>query len=475
MSESNGCACLAAENGNRDRLVDLLFAVVIALTAATRWRFVAQAFGPAEIAGALACVLVLVRAWGRGGVRGLCPGGWFLLAWGVVWVCAVAGSLSRLTFAEGNPAGFWHNALAVAYVTVMCWAFWLEYRAPVCAPAASAGCSGAAAPVSVGAGGGGRLRRMIGLAGGLSLALYGSAYLLTVTGATTAFLFQTPQGSRFAGLATNPNQMALLAMVAFCLCAYLARATVGWRRYFWLAAALVQLFVMWGTRSDIGKGLCVILPGIFIGAWVLTLLRKWLPAWRTCVVMVVALTLVGTYFVVSGKGIDLAWQVQGLLREKMASEREEGNLKYRLKLLENACTVIERSPVWGAGFGAQIEYDQVFPAFPQGREAHNTPVDIALAAGLLGLLAAMLAAARAVWNVWRGGNWVLLGCLVAMGIFGTVHNYMRHPAVWFFVLFCLLWRREWDGTEEQGSAGGRPDEPGADTLAPAADAGGPGA
>ncbi len=443
----------SAASANRDRLVDLLFAVVIALTAATRLRFVAQAFGPGEIAGVLACFLTLARAFSTGGVRGLCPGGWFWGAWGVFWGCAIAGSLSRLTFSDSTPSGFWHNALAMLFLTGLTWAFVLEYRTSGC------GAGGQNGPkcLMADAAGGGRLRRMFALAGGLSLVLYGSSYLMTVTGVSGAFLFATPQGPRFAGLATNPNQMALLALLAFCICAYLAYAVRGWMRGFWLLAAVAQLFVLLGTRSDIGKGLCVLLPGIFFGSWLLTLLRKRLPAWRTFAAAVVVLTLGGAYFGMY-HGLPLAWRVQEELRAKMPSEKEEGNLKYRLKLWENACTVIERSPVWGAGFGAQIEYEQVFPSFPQGREAHDTPLDIALASGLLGLLAAMLVAARAVWNVWRGGGWVLLGCLVTLGIYGSVHNYMRHPAIWFFLLFCILWRREWLGDAKSADASPQPQQ-----------------
>lgn len=425
----------AGAGGCRGFVVDLLFALLIAFAAATRLRFAADALGPAELAGVLACLLVFLQRWRSG--RGFWPGWNFLLAWGTFWICALLGCLTRQLLSEAVIAGFWHNLLAMLYLTGLTWFFWLEYSgvAPrkTASPDRAALSSGNASSLR-------RMRRVFALAAGLAAPLSILPYLLTICGISgSLFLFHTPQGERFCGLATNPNQMALLALLACCLSLYLLASGKGVLRCLWLPVALGQLGVLWGTHSDIGKGLVYLLPGLVLASWLLSLLRRWLPGWRPFAAMVCVLVLGGAFWLCY-HGLPLAWRVQQELSTRMGSEREEGNLKYRLMLLENACTVVERSPVWGAGFGTHIEYDQIFPAAPSGREAHNTVIDVALAAGLMGLLVLGLVCARAVWNVWREGGWMLLAGLWTIFIFGSVHNYMRQPAVWLFILYCILWR-----------------------------------
>lgn len=433
----------------RNLLVDVLFAIVIVATAATKLRFVSASFGPGEIAGAVAILLAGAKATCDGGLRALWPGRWFAGAWGIFWFCAIAGSLTRLTLATSTPSGFWHNAIAMLFLTGLSWAFWLEYRTPPAQSPAPAEPSAHMLEAQA------RLRRMLGFGAGLSLLVYGSTCLLTLAGLSgTMFEFIGAHGNRFAGLATNPNQMALMAVLAFCLCAYLSFSGRGVARIGWALAGLAHLFLGWQTQSDIAKGLALIFPSLFFAAFLLTLLRRWLPSWRSFAVTLSALTLAGAYLTVT-HGIPFAWRVQQELVKHMAHEREEGDLKYRLMLLENACTVIERSPVWGVGFGTQVEYDQVLPSFPLGREAHNTPVDIALASGMAGLLVAVLVLARAIWNVWRGGGWPMLGCLTMLILYALLHNCMRHPAYLLFLLLCILWTPQ----PKPLAAASTPDEP----------------
>lgn len=120
--------------------------------------------------------------------------------------------------------------------------------------------------------------------------------------------------------------------------------------------------------------------------------------------------------------------------------------KGRVALLKNGLNAIAISPLVGFGPGSFSGDHAPF----EDREIHNTLLDWATQAGVVGGLMLLAYWLWVLRYVVKYGDTILVGLIVALGVFACFHFTLRHPLFWLMPGLVLLYC-----SHKEGQAGGR--------------------
>lgn len=253
---------------------------------------------------------------------------------------------------------------------------------------------------------------------GLSLSL---AVLLIISKFTPVLgPIRLDTGWRFLGLARNPNQigMAMVPIPFLCLL-FVREATTGLGRFGYASILALALWVGISTATD----------ALWL-AWLVGALLLALVVLTTKVAGRVhpALTVANVFGIcILGVLIMMATPLGSWVFERLASGDGGG---HRMDVWSQAFAGILESPIFGRGPGAQNLVANVGAS----REAHNSYLDIGLAAGLIGLGAAICLTASLLLRPSLVAHPLLWSAFMAMQCFVMFHYMFRHPLFWFYAI-----------------------------------------
>jgi O-antigen ligase len=225
-------------------------------------------------------------------------------------------------------------------------------------------------------------------------------------------------GFRFLGWAENPNQLGMALVPAPFLCAiFIREATTLLGRAGYACCLALALWVGLETISDALQL-----------AWLVgTILVTMATLMAKTIGRVHSAYLITNLFAIGLLGLLLLIVPFGTAIYDKLAEGDDGGAS-RPPAWKHAVAAIYESPIVGHGPGSQDLGHEVI------REAHNSYLDLALAAGLIGVGAA----------VWLSGSLVLRPSLIArpalwsafmaMQCFIMFHYIFRHPLFWFYAI-----------------------------------------
>jgi hypothetical protein len=115
--------------------------------------------------------------------------------------------------------------------------------------------------------------------------------------------------------------------------------------------------------------------------------------------------------------------------------------KARVELLKNGLQAVKLSPLVGFGPGFHSGDNGPF----DGREAHNTLIDWATQAGIVGGLILLAYWLWVLRYVVKCGDTILIGLIVALGVFACFHYTLRQPLFWLIPGLVLLYSSSKEG------------------------------
>jgi O-antigen ligase len=177
-------------------------------------------------------------------------------------------------------------------------------------------------------------------------------------------------------------------------------------------------------------------------------LRHWLAAANLHPNLRYQLLLLGLIFIVplaaslvpfAQAGADDAESFALSLAKDKGGEASERTLDLRLRLWGEAAELGVRSGGLGLGPGPHLSPPPHLR--PESREqpfeAHNTPLDIFLQSGFIGLATLGGFVLSTALLLYRAKLDFLLTLIVAITIFSSAHLNIRHPIVWFALALCV--------------------------------------
>jgi O-Antigen ligase len=416
---------------------DMLLALGLLLSTASQLRLAGAKIGPGEACLLIWLVLSLVQVAGRLGPP-LSPVLTRLLAFWMVF--ALAMSIGTMTgFATGDlhdPMWFQHDAMAYVLAAVLSCLFAVE-------PGAWS-----------------RLRRV--------------AWLLATLGASS-FALQLACGwdlivigdvdpwswDRFRGFSANANQLALVSAVLGLLSLHLAETAnrLG-GKITALICAGVAIVVGRLTKSDSFLLVLVAAGPIFI----VLKLRTWLqsPERRLTLrsaaawILVLALPLMLAGIVPLGSSISL--QAEDLVKDmaKGTTRDTEETARVRFLIWGEAVSRGVESGMLGLGPGPHLEIPSSILAGRRSTkndpknmehpkwsiapnfEAHNTLLDLFTQGGLLVVASFVWLMGATLLMTSRARLDGLTTLLCGLALFSIFHLIVRHPIVWFAIVFCMV-------------------------------------
>jgi O-antigen ligase len=249
-------------------------------------------------------------------------------------------------------------------------------------------------------------------------------------------------GVRFAGLATNPNQNALLLISLPFLLLFAFRDTEITPRGRMIGVLLgaFGLAAGWGTGSAALRltwimliPLALLIPVFVRGkARVLKEERNFLASLLIGALLVFLSSatffsmLAGALNAVLGEaGVVLPFGFGTAHTDRI---HLSGGAEWtdRFVLWKNAWLVIKESLLFGYGPGPLSGLEAPFG----GSEAHNSLLDWSMATGLIGVAFLVTLIICVAWRSLATGNTDLFFALGALSMFGMAHQVLRHPFVW---------------------------------------------
>ncbi len=113
---------------------------------------------------------------------------------------------------------------------------------------------------------------------------------------------------------------------------------------------------------------------------------------------------------------------------------EVAQVRSRFELLKNGLDAVALSPLVGFGPGSYSGDKGPF----EGREAHNTLIDWATQAGIVGGLLLLSFWFWVLRYVVKYGEAIFIGLIVALGVFACFHYTLRQPLFWLMPALVLL-------------------------------------
>lgn len=247
---------------------------------------------------------------------------------------------------------------------------------------------------------------------------------------------------RFRGWAENPNQLAIACCVTTLLAVHLASTSTGFGRLFGFLAAVGPLVAGRLSKSD-----AFISVMIFSGALLFGLqLRRWISTAGSRSDLRYAFVLLALIFAIPATvslwpfakaGASDAEDFALNLAKDKGGAASERTLDLRLHLWQQATQLGMRSGSLGLGPGPHLDAPDTAHNRDNPFEAHNTPLDVFLQGGMLGLVALAGLVASTALLLYRAKLDALLVLVIAVTIFSTAHLIIRHPIVWFAMALCV--------------------------------------
>jgi O-antigen ligase len=257
----------------------------------------------------------------------------------------------------------------------------------------------------------------------------------------TPFVEPWYEGSRFLGWTINPNQLACVLVPLPFLSLYLSTQVTGRRLKIWCLFLMAgSLIVGIGTDSD------AMMIGWLVGIGLLILLRihrsilNFATQHRIVTFGYIA-NLFSTVFALlllvsaldQSETGNFFTNLYDSLNNKGQQAGNQGD--DRLNLWQNGLQAVRTSPVFGLGPGPHSGFTAPFLDV----EAHNSFIDWASSAGIVGLVAYLVLLGWIVWHAWRHGSVILIAAMVAAIIFTLFHFVLRQTVFWFYLLSIAEW------------------------------------
>lgn len=238
-------------------------------------------------------------------------------------------------------------------------------------------------------------------------------------------------GPRFRGFAQDPNQLGFyLAALPF-MAVWLtrrrdqahSRSRAALSRP-WMAVALaVCAGGMVMTQSDsLALAWTAGLLAMYARHYV-TLLGRPVTGYWSGVLQIFIIPAAVVAVAVSLSGPIIGSTVTGV--QSLAGKDNQAST--RLALWESAMQATSESPVFGWGPGS---YSGLYGPY-EGFEAHNSYLQLATNAGIIGLGALAILLLGLLASAWRSGSPPLVGGVAALMVLMVFHHALRHPVLWF--------------------------------------------
>lgn len=415
-------------------ITDFLLALGMILSPASQLRPAGSAVGPGEICIAIWLGLTLLRNIPRFNRLRITPA---VLNIAVFWLVLAAalciGTLMAFATGQHNaPDKAWHDIQAYIFVAVISLLCVIDPMANV------------------------RLPRV-----GWSLVSIGTVLLLLQLahgwGMFSISGIDPWEHDRLRGWSSNPNQLALACAVVGFIALHLAETAHSRRsRILALIFAILPFVVGPMTKSD---SFLLVLAFAIPGLLVLKIRKSFetnkpqLGIGRATSIMAVAtfpvlliLALPGIH-VILGTSQDV--QRQFIQTNQVAIERDA---PIRFEMWGRAVEIGLRSGMLGLGPGAHLERRrrtqteggsegkiiQHFSVDPKpGFETHNTILELFTQGGLLAVVAFVWLSAKTILTTLRWRLDALSVLLCSLLVFSLFHHVIRHPLLWFVIVWCL--------------------------------------
>ena len=417
-------------------LLDVLFAVGLLASTASQLRPAGASIGPGETCLAIWCFLMFARETGRLGPP-LTPVFSRLLTFWIIFAVAMCLG-TMMAFAIGDvhdPVWFMHDTIAYAVV-------------------ATVSCLSVVEP-----GAGLRLHRVAWI-----LATFGSIWLALQAAHGWGLIdiagFEPWEWDRLRGLSDNANQLALLCAVIGLLSLHLAEAASRFgEKIAAIVCMTVAVIVGRLTKSDAFL-LSLIAAGLI---FIALKMRTWLSLERTTLrsasawIFILALPLAAAYIIPLEPSI--ADRVQQVIKEMTrggTSGDTEQTAGRRIHLWSAAMRRGIESGMLGLGPGPHLEIPPEIVAgrrdtkndpshvehpqlnFTPNFEAHNTLLDLLAQGGFITVTILIWLVTTTLLMTLRAKLDALTTLLVGLATFSMFHLIVRHPIVWFAIVFCLV-------------------------------------
>lgn len=245
-------------------------------------------------------------------------------------------------------------------------------------------------------------------------------------------------GVRFLGWAVNPNQMALLLVLAPFLGLYILTAAfpgTGTGTALWGSLTACAMAAGWATDSGalrVAWSVCIPLLAVIHG---IAVLRG--ASWRPLILLIACVLMAATMLALAAWVESASTPLEaptGALGQRAGMDMESMELAYvknddvsvRSRLMVHGWEAFRSSPLFGLGPGAFSGLQRPF----QGSEAHNSLIDWGTNTGLVGVAALLALVGWVAVQLLRAGQWALLVGLLALAVFSLAHHVLRHPLVW---------------------------------------------
>jgi O-antigen ligase len=260
------------------------------------------------------------------------------------------------------------------------------------------------------------------------LSLHNAPFLLIGLSVGDLPNLQIWYGDRFLGLARNPNQTALLAIVGVSVAALLKDLMPRRMTSLILPVILGNIAVGLFTKSSAFK------VAVLGGALTMLLLsissttKRWIAP------------LVFTIIIAASLLIPVAlesWPILKTSDEGGRLLRDDSQSEYRIQLWKESISLISKYPIFGRGGGAAGgEFDAV-NAY-EAMEAHNTVVDLTIATGFVGLILYLGIVYKCLRKFWNQADIVGISSLTMILIYSMFHNLLRQPLLWMVIAICAI-------------------------------------
>jgi len=260
-------------------------------------------------------------------------------------------------------------------------------------------------------------------------------------------VFDPVFGSRFLGLAANPNQYALL-MLTLPSCVALAWTSHrGRTRHAALALGCFGSMGGLATQSDALMLTWALLfvgavgtvaysrrtatpmpsgPAMVIAGSVLLAFLGWSQMQRLIEVTIPASASAADATGARPSKAVVTTYAQIVAEERRTNPHQVNQVQTRLSLYTNGLRAWSDRPL--LGHGVQMVGGLTGPY--EKNEAHNTIIDWLTFAGVIGLIPLVAWSWLLVDHAWRRRNVLGVGTLLAIGIFAQFGLYVRHPLFW---------------------------------------------
>jgi hypothetical protein len=252
----------------------------------------------------------------------------------------------------------------------------------------------------------------------------------------TPFVDPWYEESRFLGWTINPNQLACVLITLPFLSLYLRTQVVSRYLKLWCLLLLAgSLIIGVGADSD------AMMVGWVAGIGVLVLLRVYrsilnYATQQRMVTLGYTANLFITVFVLlilvsaldDSETGNFFTNLYDSLNHKGQQAGNQGD--DRLNLWRYGLQAVRTSPLFGLGPGPHSGFTAPFLDV----EAHNSFIDWASSAGMVGLIAYVSLLGWIIWHTWQQGSDIMIAAVVAAIVFTFFHFVLRQTVFWFYLL-----------------------------------------